>query len=167
MQKGKVLSESRITGEVIIDQLTRNMELGRFDMAYSILLPCIFSIYLHPDDYARLVNVLDLIKEDARRALSSRLAELNKRGFVFAKRGGKKRKQYRIASKDWSLEFFPDSEGAVPQGDVEIHSELNETPQPGYHGAKTTLLGREPSVGAITGRAGVRPETRQTGERVY
>ena len=27
-------------------------------------------------------------------------------------------------------------------------------PQPGYHGTKTTLLEREPSVGAITGRAG-------------
>ena len=34
----------------------------------------------------------------------------------------------------------------VPLGDVEIHSELNETPQPGYHGTKTTLLDREPSV---------------------
>jgi pSer/pThr/pTyr-binding forkhead associated (FHA) protein len=50
---------------------------------------------------------------------------------------------------------------------VEIHSELNETPQPGYHGTKTTLLDREPSVGSLTGRASVRPETRQTGDRVY
>ena len=44
----------------------------------------------------------------------------------------------------------------MPLGDVEIHSELNETPQPGYHGTKTTLIDREPSVGAITGRAGGR-----------
>ena len=171
MQRGKVLSESRITGEVIIDQLIRNMELGRFEMAYSILLPCIFSIYLHPDDYARLVNVLDLIKEDARRALSARLGQMNARGFGFPKRGGKKRKQHKIASKDWSLEFFPDSEGAVPQGDVEIHSELNETPQPGYHGTKTTLLDREPSVtgagGHQTGETGVKSDTRRGLDRVF
>jgi len=57
-------------------------------------------------------------------------------------------------------------------GDVEIHSELNETPQPGYHGAKTTLLGREPSVGSgtvgsDTGRTASHANTRQSGERVY
>ncbi len=44
----------------------------------------------------------------------------------------------------------------MPLGDVEIHSELNETPQPGYHGTKTTLLDREPTVGSTTG-------TRQSG----
>ena len=59
-----------ISGQIIIDELVRNMELGRFEMGYSILLPCIFSIYLHPDDYARLAGVQDLIKEDARRALT-------------------------------------------------------------------------------------------------
>jgi hypothetical protein len=84
-----------------------------------------------------------------------------------ALRGAKDRKPYKIAGKDWTFEFFPDSEGAVPLGDVEIHSELNETPQPGYHGTKTTLLDREPSVGhhragrraagdAGIGRSGVR-----------
>ena len=29
---------------------------------------------------------------------------------------------------------------------MEIHSELNDMPQPGYRGVKTTLIGREPSV---------------------
>ena len=84
-------------------------------------------------------------------------------------RGSRQRKPYKSACKDWVFEFFPDAEGVVPLGDVEIHSELNETPQPGYHGAKTTLLDREPSVGAVTGSdRGVRtPNTRQSGERVY
>jgi pSer/pThr/pTyr-binding forkhead associated (FHA) protein len=36
----------------------------------------------------------------------------------------------------------------VPAGDVEIHSELNDTAQPGYRGVKTTLIEREPSVTA-------------------
>ena len=36
----------------------------------------------------------------------------------------------------------------MPPGDVEIHSELNDVPQPGYRGAKTTLIDREPSVTA-------------------
>jgi FHA domain len=170
MPKAAGEAQGKISGRIIIEQLIRNMELGQFEMGYSILTPCLFSLYLHPDDYARLTGVFDLIREDAKKALSSRLGQLNAKpalGFV-GRRSGKDRKPYKIACKDWTFEFFPDSEGVVPLGDVEIHSELNETPQPGYHGTKTTLLDREPSVGSITGRiAGVRPETRESGERVF
>jgi hypothetical protein len=141
---GKLAPEIRLSGQIVIDQLVRNMELGRFEMAYSVLVPCIFSIYLHPEDHARLAGILDLIREDARRALAEKLEQWNAKPFRF---GAKKdAKTFKIAGKDFTLEFFPDSEGTVPIGDVEIHSELNETPQPGYHGVKTTLLDREPSV---------------------
>jgi len=171
MPKAVGEAQGKISGQIIIEQLIRNMELGQFEMAYSVLAPCIFSLYLHPDDYTRLTGVFDLIREDAKKALAARLAQLNAKPLgglgLGALRGAKDRKPYKIACKDWAFEFFPDSEGAVPLGDVEIHSELNETPQPGYHGTKTTLLDREPSVGGITGRAGGRPETRQTGDRVY
>jgi hypothetical protein len=167
MPKALGEAQGKISGRIIIEQLIRNMELGQFEMGYSILAPCIFSLYLHPDDYARLTGVFDLIRQDAKQALGARLAQLNAKPLgLGALRGGKDRKPFKIAGKDWTFEFFPDSEGVVPLGDVEIHSELNETPQPGYHGTKTTLLDREPSVGSITGRAGgVRPETRQSGDR--
>jgi hypothetical protein len=136
--------QTRISGTTIIGELIRNMELGRLEMGYSILLPCIFSVYLHPDDYARLAGVQDLIREDARRALTAQMAEWNGKNSRF--RRGATRKEYRIAQSDWWIEFFADTESAVPPGDVEIHSELNEVAQPGYRGAKTTLIGREPSV---------------------
>jgi len=153
---------SKISGRTILEQVIRNTELGQFEMGYSILLPCIFSIYLHPEDYARLASVQDLIKEDARRALKARLAEWNARPSLLGKR--KARKEYKIACRDWTFEFYADSEGAVPPGDVEIHSELNEAPQPGYRGTKTTLLDREPSVGVSTGP---RAATRRSPEKVF
>jgi len=160
MAKVKGPAEGRITGRVVIDQLVRNMELGQFEMAYSTLLPCIFSLYLHPDDYARLTGVFDLIKDDAKRALAARLEQLNAKPLALSViRPGKDRKPFKIACKDWTFEFFPDSEGVVPLGDVEIHSELNEVPEPGYHGTKTTLLDREPAVGSST-------QTRQSSDRV-
>jgi len=166
MSKGKSAVEGKITGRLIIDQLVRNMELGQFEMSYSILLPCIFSLYLHPDDYTRLAGVLDLIKEDAKRALAAKLEQLNARPLgLSVVMPNKERKVYKIAGRDWAFEFFPDSEGVVPLGDVEIHSELNETPQPGYHGVKTTLMGREPSAGTTTGQSHV--ETRQTSAGPY
>ncbi len=145
-QTGTKQPQAGISGQTIVNELIRNMEIGRLEMAYSILLPCIFSVYLHPDDYARLAGVQDLIREDARRMLAERMAEWNKAHSVFRRSGP--RKQCRIAQKDWWIELFPDSEGSVPRGDVEIHSELNDAPQPGYRGAKTTLIDREPSVTA-------------------
>ena len=54
------------------------MELGQFEMGYSILAPCIFSLYLHPDDYTRLTGVFDLIREDAKKALEPYRTSLNK-----------------------------------------------------------------------------------------
>ena len=59
-------------------------------------------------------------------------------------RKGKAAKEHKIACQDWYIEFLPDAE--VPVGDIEIHSELNETAEPGYHGTKTTLVGREPTA---------------------
>jgi len=107
-------------------------------------VPCIFSVYLHPDDYARLNSVQDIIKEDAQRALNARMTEWNSKGGLL--RRNVSRKTYRIAQNGWWIGLFADSESTVPPGDVEIHSELNDIAQPGYRGAKTTLIDRAPSV---------------------
>jgi hypothetical protein len=163
-QSGTKQPQTGISGQVIIDQLVRNMELGQLELAYSILLPCLFSVYLHPDDYRRLIGVQDIIKDDARRALTARMAEWNKKGAIF--RRGASRKQYRIAQNDWWIELFCDNENAVPPGDVEIHSELNDVAQPGYRGTKTTLIERQPGV---TSARVVRDRetTRRQADRVY
>jgi hypothetical protein len=139
------LSEAKLDGNVIISELMRNMELGRFEMAYTVLLPCVFTIYLNPEDHATLSGVFELITDDAKRALRAKVTEFNSPGGVLGvRRGGKPAKEFKIAAQDWSVEFLPEPE--VPHGDVEIHSELNEAVQPGYRGTKTTLLGRAPSV---------------------
>ena len=79
-QTGTVQPLPGISGQIIINELIRNMELGRLELGYSILVPCIFSVYLHPDDYTRLISVQDIIKEDAKRALNARMAEWNGKG---------------------------------------------------------------------------------------
>jgi hypothetical protein len=155
--------QGRISGQTIVNELVRNMEAGRLEMAYSILLPCIFSVYLHPDDFGRLAGVQDLVREDARRALADRMTEWNKTSRL---RRGATPKQCRIARSDWWIEFFADGEGAVPPGDVEIHSELNDVAQPSYRGAKTTLINREPAV-AEARVARDRESTRRRPDRVF
>jgi hypothetical protein len=146
MAHSGIRQAARISGQIIIDELVRNMELGRLELGYSILLPCIFSVYLHPDDYNRLIGVEDIIKEDARRALAARMAAWNKKSSLFGRGGA--RKEYRIAQSTWAIDLFSDGENAVPAGDVEIHSEFNDVAQPGYRGTKTTFIERQPSVTA-------------------
>lgn len=164
----------RVSGNVVIGELLRNMELGRFDMAYSVLLPCVFTVYLNPEDHATLSGVFDLVTEDARRALRARVAELNAKPTLLGlPRRGKTVKEHKIACRDWDIEFLPDSE--VPLGDVEIHSELNETIQPGFRGTKTTLINREPTATArrpgekTTGQmpTGYQPEPGRAADVVY
>jgi hypothetical protein len=142
-QSGTAQQQPRISGQIIIDELIRNMDLGRLELGYSILVPCIFSVYLHPDDYARVSSVQEIIREDARRALAAQLAEWNAKGGRLRR---KESKTYRIAVNNFWIGLFADGEAAVPPGDVEIHSELNEIAQPGYRGTKTTLIERTPSV---------------------
>ncbi|MBV8570214.1 MAG: FHA domain-containing protein [Acidobacteriaceae bacterium] len=150
MRQKQKLIDPKLNGNIIINELIRNMELGRFEMNYSVLLPCVFTVYLNPDDYATLNGVFPLVSEDARRALQSRVSELNAPAAHFGRR---KRpasaKEYKIACRDWFIEFLSDPE--VPPGDVEIHSELNEVVQPGFRGTKTTLMEREPTAGRQTG----------------
>jgi len=163
-QRDTTTVEGKLSGQAIIDELIRNMEVGQFEMAYSVLLPCVFSVYLHPDDHGRLEGVFGLIVEDAKRALCARVVQLNKRPTILGMRRPRRQaKEYKIACKDWILEFLPDTEGTVPLGDVEIHSELNETAQPGFRGTKTTLMDREPSVTSPRPAA----VTRRGSETVY
>src|SRR5947199_4334098 len=105
-QNGNAQSLPRINGQIIINELIRNMELGRLELGYSILVPCVFSVYLHPDDYARVSTVQDIIQEDAKRALTARLAEWNTKGGLL--RRNAMRKVYRIASSTWWIGLFAD-----------------------------------------------------------
>ena len=158
-------SEPKLNGNVIIGELLRNMEMGRFEMTYTVLLPCVFTVYLNPEDHAALSGIFDHIIEDAKRALRACVAEWNTRPHSFLKRGkGEMSKEHKIACQDWSIEFFPEVE--VPRSDVEIHSELNEIAQPGYRGTKTTLLGREPSAATQRISTG-QPTAKRPLENIY
>lgn len=106
---------TKLSGQAIINELSRNMELGQFEMGYSVLLPCVFSLYLHPEDYARLEGVFDLIVEDAKRALCTRVTQLNSRPSKWGwKRSGRQPKEFKIASRDWVLSFFPTLRAPFP-----------------------------------------------------
>ena len=121
------------------------------------------SACLSPPSIDVLAGVFDLIAEDAKRALRARVSQLNTAPTVLGLRVRKPSKEYKIATRDWIVEFLADAE--VPAGDVEIHSELNEASQPGYCGTKTNLMNREPSVSGQR-TTSQRGEARNSGDPV-
>jgi hypothetical protein len=148
---------NQITGDDIISELIRNADAGCFKVRYTILVPCIFNVYLHPRDYDLIQPIADLIREEAVRALKEHLSGLNKPKVArpFSKRfgsAGEPRPEYKILEKQWVVQFHGDQEERLRPGEIEIYSELGSArPKEFGAGAMTTFITRHPAGGAVAG----------------
>ena len=57
-------------GQDIITEIVRNMLEGIEPLQYTTLVPSLYHVYLHTDDYKRLEGILPRIIEEAKRALT-------------------------------------------------------------------------------------------------
>ena len=139
---------SKITGDDIISELIRNADAGWFKLRYTILVPCIFNVYLHPRDYELIQPIAVLIQEEAIHALKEHLSKLNKPRTArpFAKRfgsAGEPRPEYKILEKQWMVQFHADQEERLRPGEIEVYSELGSArPKDFGAGAMTTFITR-------------------------
>ena len=139
---------SKITGDDIISELIRNADAGWFKLRYTILVPCIFNVYLHPRDYELIQPIAVLIQEEAVHALKEHLSKLNKPRTArpFAKRfgsAGEPRSEYKILEKQWMVQFHADQEERLRPGEIEVYSELGSArPKDFGAGAMTTFITR-------------------------
>ena len=140
---------SQITGDDIITELIRNADAGWFKVRYTVLVPCIFNVYLHPRDYDLIQPISDLIREEAVRALKEHLSNLNKPRTArpFGKRSAAEpRPEYKILEKQWIIQFHGDQEERLRPGEIEIYSELGSArPKDFGAGAMTTFITRRPA----------------------
>ena len=147
---------NQITGDDIISELIRNADAGRFKVRYTILVPCIFNVYLHPRDYDLIQPIADLIREEAVRALKEHLLGLNKLRAArpFGKRfgsAGEPRPEYKILEKQWVVQFHGDQEERLRPGEIEIYSELGSArPKDFGAGAMTTFITRHTAGDSVT-----------------
>ena len=156
---------NQITGDDIISELIRNADAGWFKVRYTILVPCIFNVYLQPRDYELIEPIADLIRDEAVRALKEHLADLNKprTARTFGKRvrsAGEPRPEYKILENQWLIQFHSDQEERLRPGEIEIYSELgNARPKEFGAGAMTTFITRhnagnnEGTHSGVSGRA--------------
>src|SRR3984957_244123 len=141
----------QITGDDIISELIRNADAGLFKVRYTILVPCIFNVYLHVRDFELIQPIAELIQEEAIRALQEHLSGLNKPRTArpFGKRfgsAGEPRPEYKILEKQWMIQFHGDQEERLRPGEIEIYSELGSArPKDFGAGAMTTFITRNPA----------------------
>ena len=125
--------------EAVLDNMRRNLE----PLKYSTLAPSRYLVYVHPTEYARFEGILPILRQQTERALAEELAALNRRSVVrrYSARlfgGGAANVQ---TAADWHVEFLPDPDEVVGEGDILVDSELliPESPELGV-GERTRRL---------------------------
>jgi hypothetical protein len=107
----------------VVENMRRNLE----PLRYSTLAPSRYTVYLHPAEHARLEGILPILEEQTVRALAEELDSLNRRSGVRGLIGritGEGHADVRIAGGDWQVEFLPDPDGDMKDGDLLVDSEL-------------------------------------------
>ena len=90
-------------------------------------------MYLHPTEFARLEGIIPVLREQTLRALGEALAALNRSSRLqrLVRRGRRKRDpEVQNAAREWHVEFLPDADGELNEGDLLIDSELMLPAQP-------------------------------------
>jgi len=132
----------RLQGDDLIGEVLRNMEEGLFRIRQKTLVPAIYRIYLSPDDYEPFRDVVPFIAGEIRTALDERLAAWNRSprkvaANILKKIGageGAPPNEYVRVSDAWVVEIYPDLDGKLQAGEIEVHSELG-APQKADYGA--------------------------------
>jgi hypothetical protein len=148
----------RLQGDDLIGEVLRNMEEGLFRIRRKTLVPAIFRIYLSPDDYEPFRDVVPFIAGEIRTALDERLASWNRTPRKLASTLLKKigageaaaATEYVRVSDGWTVEIYPDLDGKLQPGEIEVHSELG-APQKAEYGAGSLtrrIVGKIPETAA-------------------
>jgi hypothetical protein len=96
-------------------------------LKYSVLAPSRYVVYLHPSEYARLEGVVPILQRETGRALTEALDALNRRSILdryAARVFGNRHPPVQNAGRDWQVEFLPDPDGDLKEGDILVDSEL-------------------------------------------
>ena len=140
---------STLTGDDIISELIRNADAGLFKVGRTILLPCRFNVYLHERDLELIQPIVQVVRREAKQALTDHLDRLNKprsQPALMKKLGlvnSSGNAEHKILEKDWSVEFHRGEEDRVQPGEMEIYSDFGTEQKSEYGvGAKTSFVRR-------------------------
>jgi hypothetical protein len=137
----------RLQGDDLIGEVLRNMEEGLVRIGGKSLVPSIYRIYLSPDDYEPFRNVVPFIAGEIRKALDDRLSKWNRSKRSFAKGLLEKigageaiagaTEAVRVGDS-WTVEIYPDLDGKLRPGEIEVYSDLGAPEKPEYGAGSMT-----------------------------
>jgi hypothetical protein len=134
---------ARINGEDILSEILRNLEEGLFKIRRTALVPAVYRVYLHPEELEPLRGALPYLVEEVKRALDDKLEEWNsarKSPGLLDRLAGvvKDETEYKRIGDEWTIDFFPDINGELQKGEIEIHSEFGAAPKPEFGSGSLT-----------------------------
>ena len=134
------------TAKDIILAITDNLHQGVEPLLYKTLVPSIYDVYLHFEDYERLQGVFPKLIQEAKQALDEELEKLNRDShlpwiFKYLPVVNQKPMQFERSEADWYISIFKNTDEDTKQGDIVIdsHFTLPSTPQFGA-GSKTKRI---------------------------
>jgi hypothetical protein len=149
-----------ITPKDIIDFLLDEMEQGISPSFYSNLVPSVFDIYLHADDYDRLRPLVPRVKKEAVTALEEKLRSLNKAAEPKLRLPGvapKKGKPKFETLGDWSVDLHENMDDDAPEHPLVIHSTFPAAAEPDDRvGTLTERVTKRTAAGETTTTATMR-----------
>ena len=148
--------------EAVVENMRHNLE----PLKYSTLAPSRFLVCLHPAEFARIEEIVPLLREQTARALDEELDRQNAGSVARRVLGGVLRPAPPVENpaRAWQIEFMADPDGDVAEGDILVHSDLvlGEREEPGA-GQKTRRVSTQRVAGRTTVRKDVPTETRRDG----
>ena len=124
--RSATLANRRRSARDLIGAVLENMRRNLEPLKYSTLAPSRYLVYVHPTEFARLEGIIPILQEETTRALTEELARLNNRSGFRRYRGyfGDGRRPVQTPTGDWHVEFLPDPDGELAEGDILIDSDI-------------------------------------------
>jgi hypothetical protein len=122
----------RLHGDDLIAEVLRNMEEGLFRIRGKVVVPAIYRIFLNPEDYEPFRDVTPFVTGEIRAALDEHLSTWNKTRLL------KKPEQHVRIVDSWTVEIYPDLDGKLQRGEIEVYSELGSPEKTEYGGGSLT-----------------------------
>jgi pSer/pThr/pTyr-binding forkhead associated (FHA) protein len=152
-------SAPRRSARDIVDAVLDNMRQNLEPLKYSTLAPSRYLVYLHPAEFRRLEGILRRVRLETIRALTAELETINRRARRFGRMRallGQQDAPVELAESDWQIEFLPDPDGELAEGDILVDSELMLPPQPELGSGERT---RRITTGIVANRPTRQEET--------
>jgi FHA domain len=121
-----ITQPSRRAARDLIAAVVENMRRNLEPLRYSTLAPSHYTVYLHPQEHARLEGIVPVLRDETVRALAEELERLNRRSRVrrlLTRLTGNGEADVSSAG-NWQVDFLPDPDGELNEGDLLVDSAL-------------------------------------------